>query len=207
MTDLVGPLALSALAFFVAAGSPGPATLAVAATSMQAGRRNGLKVGAGLAFGLAIWGGLVGLGLGKLIVEWLPVMTFLRVLGGIVLLYLAWKSARSAFRPEADDVSATTDGSYFLRGFLLNMLNPKAALAWAATLVLGMPADASVTYLITNIAICSLLGLSIYTSYALFFSLPRVQHAYRRARRWLETGFAIFFGWAGLRLLFKQVHA
>lgn len=52
MFDLTSLLTI-AIAFFIAAASPGPATLAVATVSMHAGRKSGLLFGAGLALGLA----------------------------------------------------------------------------------------------------------------------------------------------------------
>ena len=55
------PAALGAiaLAFLVVAASPGPANLACASVAMARGRRDGLRIAAGLAIGLALWGGLV----------------------------------------------------------------------------------------------------------------------------------------------------
>ena len=48
-------LTMILIAAFVAAGSPGPATLAIAGTSMSSGRRTGLALAAGVTTGSLIW--------------------------------------------------------------------------------------------------------------------------------------------------------
>ena len=57
LSFLIAPL----IAFFIAAGSPGPATLACAGAAMTHGRAAGLALGVGLALGLSFWGALTAL--------------------------------------------------------------------------------------------------------------------------------------------------
>ncbi|MEM7498934.1 MAG: LysE family transporter [Pseudomonadota bacterium] len=203
MAFLAAPL----LAFFVAAASPGPATLAVAATAMARGRAAGLALGAGLAVGLAFWGLVAAAGLGPLMVQSASALLVLRLLGGGYLLYLAWCSARSALRP-GDDGAAPTGAlsgrAAFQRGVVLNLLNPKAVLAWIAVLAIGLPAGAGAAEIAVVTLACALLGLAIYAVYALALSLPSAMAFYVRARRRLEAVFAAFFGYAGLRLVFAR---
>lgn len=51
-------------AAFLAAGSPGPATLAIAGTSMSSGRPAGLALAAGVTSGSFIWSISAAFGLG-----------------------------------------------------------------------------------------------------------------------------------------------
>lgn len=203
----VSALATVAVAFFVAAASPGPATLATAATAMAYGRRAALSFAAGLSVGLALWGLAAALGLGAALSHSVWAATALRILGGGYLLYLAWRSARSALR-DASALSASRSeaaspsfATMAGRGFLLNATNPKAVLAWMAVLALGMPQDAGAPQLWGSFALCAALGVVIYAGYAIAFSTPPLRAGYVRARRGIDAAAAAVFGIAGARLL------
>ncbi|WP_152493781.1 LysE family transporter [Roseovarius sp. THAF27] len=189
----------SVASFAFAAGSPGPATLAVAGTAMAKGRRAGVAMALGLALGLTVWGVLAGLGLGLLIAHFAPALLLLKLAGAAYLFYLAAMSARSAMQPVAEldaggQASARAGAGMFRRGLLLNLLNPKAVLAWVAALALGSAGP-------VTIAVCAGVGLALYLFYATIFSRAAVRAAYRRFRRGLDAFFAGFFGLAGARLL------
>lgn len=189
----------SVVSFAFAAGSPGPATLAVAGTAMAQGRRQGIAMALGLACGLALWGVMAGVGLGLLIVHFAPALLAMKLIGAAYLFYLAVMSARSAMRPETEmrpteDAADRSARRMFLRGAWLNLLNPKAVLAWVAALALGA-ADAM------TIAVCAVVGLGLYLFYATVFSLDPIRAGYARVRRGIEGVFAAFFAVAGLRLL------
>ncbi|MDT8343985.1 MAG: LysE family transporter [Thermohalobaculum sp.] len=193
-----------ALAFFVAAASPGPATLSVAATAMARGRTAGLAMAAGLSLGLGLWGVVAATGLGAVVLAWAPALEVLRLAGGVFLLWLAWQSARSAFSPAAAAGAAsvaTGPWGIFRQGLLLNLLNPKALLAWGAVIALGMPADAGAAEFAAIVAVCSALGCAIYAGYAALFALPAVRAGYARSRRWIDGACAAGFATAGGALL------
>lgn len=193
-----------ALAFFVAAASPGPATLSVAATSMARGRAAGLAMAAGLSLGLGLWGVVAASGLGALVLALAPALGLLRLAGGAFLLWLAWQSARSAFGPAAAaGAAAGAAGPWgiFRQGLLLNLLNPKALLAWGAVIALGMPAGAGAAEFAAIVAVCSALGCAIYAGYAALFSRPSVRAGYARARRWIDGACAAAFAAAGGALI------
>lgn len=124
MSDLgfrFAPLA----AFFAAAASPGPATLAVAGSAMAQGRRAAISLGLGLSVSLALWGGLVPAGLGPVLIENAQAHFVLRTAGGAFLLWLAWGSARAALRGgevEAAAPSAAPGRRMFLTRLALNGL-------------------------------------------------------------------------------------
>jgi threonine/homoserine/homoserine lactone efflux protein len=200
--DLIAP----AIAFLIAVGSPGPATLAVAGTAMASGRRAGLGIGFGLALGLAFWGALTAIGLGALVLGSPPALLTLRICGGAYLFWLAWKSARAAMNaaPPTSALPPVEPRHLFLKGLLLNLSNPKAALAWAAVIAIGLPPDASTTHITTITIMCTLIGLTIYAGYAIGFALSPVRSAYFRSHRWIEGILAVLFGYAGVRLLFLR---
>lgn len=186
----------SLVTFAVAAGSPGPATLAVAGTSMAAGRGAGLAMGLGLGVGLTFWGVLTALGMGYLIASYASALLILKLCGAAFLFYLAYTTGRAALRPAraAPVTQAAGARRLFLRGLLLNLLNPKAIFAWVAALALGAP-DAWI------VMACAMTGFVLYAGYALIFSLGPVRAAYARTARWIDGVCAVIFAYAGFRLL------
>ncbi|MEM7545637.1 MAG: LysE family translocator [Pseudomonadota bacterium] len=200
MTGL-GWLIAPAIAFLIAAATPGPANLALMNLSMRSGRRPGLAMAAGLTLGLAFWGGLVALGLGALVLQSATALTVFRIVGGLVLIWLAWKSARSAWQAAAVPLPAPPSHRTFAAGLILNLSNPKAAIAWGAAIAVGLPVDASAADLWLLTGICALIGAGNYLAYALLFSTARAQASYVKARRWIEGAAALILGGAGLALV------
>lgn len=198
MHDTLLPVLTTAFAFAIAAGAPGPATLAVAGVSMAQGRRQGVAIACGLSLGLAAWGGVVALGFALVLTEIAWGLTLLKIMGAIYLFYLAWKSASAAIWHDAEQQVShlPTDQAcrLFLRGLWLNLLNPKAALAWVAALALGSDS-------VISVVLCALIGCGLYLFYATVFSLTPIMQAYRRAVRRIEAGFAALFAVAGIKLL------
>jgi len=192
-------------AFFVAAASPGPATLAVATTAMAHGRRTALRLGIGLSVGLAAWGVVAAVGLGAVLARSATALLVLRVAGGAYLLFLAVMSARSALSPGPSAAMPTAAAARpVLRGLLLNLTNPKAVLAWLAVLALGVGPGEGPAVLAALTLGLGLTGAAIYVTYALCFALPGMRAAYRRGRRAIEAAAAGFFALAGLRLVFTR---
>lgn len=188
-----------AAAFFVAAASPGPATIAVATVSMSAGRADGLRFGAGLSLGLAFWGLIAATGLGAVLQASNHALAILKVLGGAYLLWLAFGAARSATRQGPHTLVPRASG--FTRGLILNLSNPKAVLAWMATLALGLGSASSMWQVVAATGLCMALGFAIYAGYALAFSTPGAMAVYRKVRRWIDGAVAGLFALAGLGLI------
>lgn len=189
-----------AIAFFIAVGAPGPATLSLASTAMAAGTGAALRYSLGLTIMLAIWGAMAAAGLGPLLAESALALTVLKIAGGAYLLWLAWKSGRSALR-KADAIEAPGKGHYFRQGFMLNAMNPKALVSWAAIIALGAGPETTSAEIWMIWAVCAITGPSVYVIYAFAFALPPFRKAYLRARRWIEGVTAILFGAAGISLL------
>lgn len=190
------------LAFAIAAATPGPANLALMGVSMRAGRRAGVAMATGLTLGLAFWGVLVAAGLGALVLGSVWALTAFRIFGAAVLLWLAWKSARAALKPATErNADAPPAARSFGGGVLLNLSNPKAAIAWGAAIAVGLPAEATAADLWLLTTICAGIGAVNYLVYALVFSTARAQRTYQRARRWIEGVAAALLGGAGFALL------
>ena len=108
--------------------SPGPDMALVLAVSASQGRRAGLSIATGIAFARALHVLGSGLGLALLFATHPSVQTIVRVAGAGYLLFWAWKIIRTPLKETGAPITASSAGSDMLRGFLTNLLNPKALL-------------------------------------------------------------------------------
>ena len=98
--DNIINLALTYAVFLIAAGSPGPATLAIMATSATAGRKAGVLFALGVVNGSIIWGILAAFGLVALLSQFAWAFMVLKFAGGAYLLWMASKALRAAMTPK-----------------------------------------------------------------------------------------------------------
>lgn len=200
MLDVIG-LSAAGAAFFVAAASPGPATIAVANVSMGAGRRAGLRFGLGLGVGLAFWGLVAATGLGALLEASSRALVVMKLVGGAYLLWLAWGAGKSALRGGAPVRQSVSGRGWIRRGVLLNLSNPKAVLAWMATLALGLGDSSGAAQVALATGLCMGLGMLIYAAYAMVFSTSGAMSVYSALRRWIDGVVAGLFALSGLALI------
>ena len=192
--------------FFVAIASPGPNILAVLGTSMSVGRKSGIALALGVAAGSFCWAMLSVVGLSALLASYASALRVIKVAGGCYLLWLAYKSFRSA-ASKHDIEARTLVGStrspigYAIRGLTIQMTNPKAALAWIAIMSLGLQAGAPLWVPVSLVAGTSILSVIIHCVYAVAFSTPVMVRLYAKARRSIQATLGALFAFAGLKLL------
>ena len=190
------------LAWGLAGGSPGPATLTIAGAAMGQGRRAGVLTGAGVWAGSAVWGLAAMAGLGALMLANAWVAEGLRYAGAGYLLFLAVKSLRSALTPGIG-LSLRGDGAtgHFGRGLLVHLTNPKAILSWGAVYAVVVPPGAPLAALVGTFAALTTVSAMIFLGYGVLFSGPGVVRVHGAARRWFELAFAALFGAAAIKIL------
>jgi len=133
-TPFNSPLIAFILTSFIIEMTPGPNMAYLAVLGVSRGRLAGFSAVLGVAFGLALLGIAVGLGGGSLVLNNRVVYESLRWAGALYLCWLAFDSWREARKPiEAVPVSPS-HFIHFRRGFVTNLLNPKAALFFIAVL-------------------------------------------------------------------------
>ncbi|MBO6763403.1 LysE family translocator [Maricaulis sp.] len=193
--------------------SPGPATLAIAAASMQDGRRNGLALAAGVTTGSVTWSLLAAAGLGVVMASHAWAFTLVRYLGAGYLLYLAIRSARTALQRQTpadtpDEWTApTSPAASYRRGLMIHLTNPKAVLFFGALYSLGLPAGAGLSELAVIVAALGALAGLIFCGYAILFAAPPVARGYARLKRAFSAVFAVLFGGAAIRILISRAPA
>ena len=193
-------------AFLLGIVSPGPNILAVIGTSMSVGRQQGIALAVGVAAGSLTWATLTAVGLSALLASYADALSVLRIAGGLYLLYLAWKALRSACsRHDLSTFDVETSSpsrlGWMLRGYLIQMTNPKAALSWIAVISLGLSDSSPGWVTLVIVAGTFLLSLVFHILYAIGFSTDVMVRFYARARRLIEATLGTFFGAAGLHLL------
>lgn len=117
------------IAALALAGSPGPATLSLAAAGAAFGARRGVAYLAGLTIGMVVVMGIVAsgvVGLRLAVPGAGPVVT------GLAGLYFVWLAWRIATAPPLSEEGPERPPPTFLAGLLLSLVNPKGYAAMAA---------------------------------------------------------------------------
>lgn len=136
------------IAFTVAAAlltvTPGLDTALVLRTRAVEGAHQAMLAGLGIVSGCLVWGVLAGLGLGAMLATSQVAYDILRWVGAAYLLYLGIgliRAPRTSASLAADAGEARARGqSWFARGLLTNLLNPKIGVFYVAFLPQFIPA-------------------------------------------------------------------
>jgi threonine/homoserine/homoserine lactone efflux protein len=204
-TEHLNQLLLVYATYLIATASPGPSNMAIMGVAMEQGRGPALSLALGVVTGSMSWAILAATGISAVLAAYADALFAIKIAGGFYLLYLAYKSAKSALSlRQAQSLAASVASDRLMlyrRGVLLHLTNPKAVLAWIAIMSLGLHPGAPIYRLPAILAGCAILGTLVFGGYALIFSTTPMVGAYRKARRWIEGTLAVVFGFAGIRLL------
>ena len=188
----------------IAIASPGPATLAIAAASIKQGRLAGMSLALGVLTGSLIWSVLAAFGLAMIMEKHPWLFDTLRFVGAAYLLFLAFKSARSAMTSGtmsfADNADISKSRNY-IKGLLIHLTNPKAILFFASLYSIGVPPATSAAGMISVILTVGMVSTAVFLGYGLLFAHYRARSVYIKSRQWFEAGFALVFGTASLKIL------
>ena len=128
---VLGPFLLAVLAVEL---TPGPNMGWLAVVSAARGVTAGLAAVVGVTLGLAVWMLAAAFGLTEALLAWPALYQAVRWAGVLFLIWLAWEAWRGGGDPAVEDGGADTRRALFLRGLAGNLLNPKAAVFYAALL-------------------------------------------------------------------------
>ncbi len=170
------------LAGFALAGSPGPATLSLAATGAAFGARRGLGYMSGIVIGMAVVMGLVAAGVVGVLLA-LPGAK--PVVAGMAAAYFVYLAFRIATAPPLAERSGQHRQPSFAGGVFLSLVNPKGYAAMAAlfsgfVLVrerLALDAAAKAIVLVAIITAVNVAWLFAGAALTRFFREPRTNRA------------------------------
>lgn len=196
-------LLLAYAAYFVGTVSPGPSNLAIMSVAANSGRKAALAFAVGVMSGSMFWATVATVGVSAALIAYSHVMVAIKIFGGVYLLWLAYKSGRTALSASVAASSKTSRPAtlkrLYVRGVLLHLTNPKAVLVWVSIVALSSNRSAS-----SHAAVipgCALIGSCVFSGYAFLFSMDSARRFYMRARCALEGCLAVAFGMTGIKLL------
>lgn len=194
--------------FMLAMLSPGPNILTIMGTSMSVSRSAGMSLAFGTAIGSLCWAILAVMGLSAIIANYAWVLVVIKIAGGAFLLWLAYKSFIAASKTHDISASALIGKRslwrYALRGFTVQMTNPKAAIFWVATMSLVFQDGAPFWVMMLFGLGTFVLSLVLHQVYAIAFSTKVMVKAYSSARRPIQYALGSFFTFAGFKLLLSR---
>ncbi|NGO62132.1 LysE family transporter [Rhizobium daejeonense] len=181
--------------------------MAIMGVAMNRGRASAVALALGILTGSMFWAALAATGISTILTRYAEALFVIKIAGGLYLLYLAYKSAKSALLPGGAPMrtdATVTLSALYRKGLLLHLTNPKSILGWIAIMSLGLRPDAPAYTLAAIVGGCAVIGFSVFIGYALMFSTAVMGRAYRKSRRWVESTLAMVFGFAGIRLLLSK---
>jgi threonine/homoserine/homoserine lactone efflux protein len=113
---------------FVLLAAPGPDVAFIVATGVTEGRRPALWASLGVSLAMFVHALLAAAGVAAVVAASPLAFDVIRFGGAAYLIYLAFKCFRSVPAPATAQVTSRSPMRNFRRGFLTNLLNPKAIL-------------------------------------------------------------------------------
>jgi threonine/homoserine/homoserine lactone efflux protein len=184
----------------VAVVSPGPSFLITARTAVVRSRSDGVKVAAGLASGTVVWAGAALFGLNALF-HVMPILFMgMKLVGALFLLWIAFQIFSHAKEPLTLDGEGA-QGNPFVRGFLVQISNPKVMVFFGSIFIAMLPASPPLWLLLALLAVVTFNEFWWYSVVSLFFGAGPVRVFYIKAKSWIDRVTGAFLGVLGLRLL------
>ena len=114
--------------------SPGPDIVYVLVQSMANGKKAGIITSLGLVSGIMVHTTLVAFGVSAIIKESDNIFMMIKIFGALYLFFLAYKVFRSGknFSLGSEEVPKNKNNRLFMRGFIMNVLNPKVTIFFLA---------------------------------------------------------------------------
>ncbi len=192
MSQYVYQLISLALIHFFAVLSPGPDLAIVIKNSVHEGRRAGLLTSIGIGVGVAVHVMYALLGVGLFLSNHPTYLSVIKYFGVCYLLYLGVNlifSKPKTYQEKNDQqdvISAGKNFAFFKKGFIVNVLNPKATLFFLAIftslLSLETPMAIQVMY---GFYLC-LATMIWFALMSLFFSKKAIRYKFLSIGHWFD---------------------
>lgn len=197
------------VAHALAVASPGPDFALVLKQSLAHGRRAAVWTSLGIGCGISVHIAYSLLGLGYVLTKSPIVLTVAKYLGAAYLAWVGINALRS--KPRTDDVSLTgdsgapSDRAAWTTGFMVNVLNPKAALFFISLFPLVVsPATPKLIQAGYG------LWMALWTAgwfclVAVAFTNPAVRRPFLRQVHWVDRALGLVFLGFAVSLLFAEL--
>ena len=180
---------------------PGPNVFAVTTTAMR-DRAAGLRMALGVSTGDMVWAVSAMVGLGAALAHARPVFEAMKWAGVLYLVVFAIRLWRSPAPADAEvSASAVRPRRGFLRGMLVDLASPKAAIFFTTLFASLLPENLDVGLGLAVLAVVATIVYGWYLLLAVLLSRPAVQRGYRRVGRAVNRVAAGAIGVIGVRLV------
>ncbi|PHQ81155.1 MAG: hypothetical protein COB66_03025 [Coxiella sp. (in: Bacteria)] len=184
---------------------PGPNLFLTVSTAIRQSRSRGLA----LSLGTAIWCVMSLLGLGVLLKTSAQLYDSVKLIGAMYLIYLGIKllistHANVSMPAPHDNVRTVSIGKTLLKGMLVDLSNPKAALFFASLFAVAVPPAAPLSYKLILVLSVVVIAGGWYAMVASIVTSNRLMPVHRGVRRLVSyISSAVLIGF-GVSLLFKE---
>ena len=193
------------LAQLMAVVSPGPSLLVVIRSSVTVSRTAGIFNAAGFAIGSVVWATSAMLGLSIIFTAFPWMYSAVRIGGGLYLIYLSLKMISSDGMTNLSDTEASlTKESFvssFLKGFIIQISNPKVVIFMGSILTSLVPKDAPPWLLGVVLIIVFTNELLWYSFVAYSFSIKHIRVRYGGISKYVDRAAGVFLAGLGLRII------
>lgn len=207
MTEYSFLIAIAGI-LFIGAMSPGPSFFIVAQNSLSKSRAHGVATALGTGLGVSIFAVLASFGVTTLLKSVPSAYFVFKLLGGVYLLYLAyriWRGASDALEiaTDSDTPPSKQKGSLakaFLTGLVTQTSNPKTALVIAGIFAAFVPAEPPINTTLFVALIAFVIDFSWYAVVAISLSTTATRNIYARAKSGFDKTASIFLGLVAIKL-------
>ncbi|MFZ5496062.1 MAG: LysE family translocator [Verrucomicrobiota bacterium] len=189
------------VAHALAVASPGPDFAIVLRQSLRHGRRAALWTSVGIACGLCIHIAYCLLGLGLFLKKSAVALETVKWLGAAYLAWIGVQALRA--QPRTGDIDLAGDGdapaahTAWATGFLVNVLNPKAALFFISLFPLAVSVDTPKLVQVGYGVWMTVMTAAWFGFVSVVFTQTGVRQAFLRHGHWIDRALgAVFLGFA-----------
>ena len=194
--------------------APGPDIFLVLRLAVRS-RVRALFAAIGITLGNFTWVTITVIGIAAILVTHPSIMVFIQLFGGIWLLYLGIKSARSGLRewknrnndlhlPGESGTQENQSPFQALRlGLFTNLSNPKFLLILLSVFAPLVPPEPSFFVSGSIVAEMALSSLAFFSFLAIVVSTPAIQQRLLKAGAFIDIGSGIIFAGVGVTFLFE----
>lgn len=202
--DYLFALGSLAIIQLLAVVSPGPSFVVVTKTALTDGARTAGLVALGLGAGTLLWAGAAILGLALVLEELTLLYRFLKIAGGLYLLYVAvmvWRGAGEPVHQPEETGRRLGPAKAVLVGVLTQLANPKVVIFFGSIFIAVLPQGAPPWVYVVAVAIVFFNEVAWYGLVAFGFSRSGFRQGYGRLNPAIDRGMGLVLGILGGRLI------
>jgi threonine/homoserine/homoserine lactone efflux protein len=186
---------------------PGTGVVYTVSIGLMLGWRASVAAAAGCTAGIIPHLAASVLGIAAILHTSAVAFQLIKILGVLYLLYLAWSMWRQGGSLQFDKETVDTTRGIIVKGFLLNILNPKLSIFFLAFLPQFVAPDSS--DLLTRMLVLS--GVFMAMTFVVFMIYGVMAHSVRATvadspavQRWMQRTFAASFAALGVNLALSE---